>query len=105
MTPIDIDANSRKQERVDPDPVAVGLGILSALANVTTVLMYLNQLRRQHLVERRRRVRARTRSAIRRLRSDLAHLRASTDNIFSLLPLDSRQSLFRFGYAPAILPR
>jgi hypothetical protein len=91
--------------RVDPDPVTVGLGILSALANITTVLLYLNGLRRQRLVERRRSIRARTRNAIRRLRNDLTHLGASADNVFSLTPPDSRESPFRFGYAPAFLDR
>lgn len=62
-------------------------------------------LRRQRLVERRRHIRVRTRNAIRRLRNDLTHLRASADNVFSLTPRDSRQSPFRFGQAPAFLSR
>jgi hypothetical protein len=81
---IDIRAERRRSpmdhgegKRIDPDPVAIGVGILSVLANVTTVLMYLDSVRRQRVVERRRRIRVRTKNAIRRLRKDLAHLRAS----------------------------
>jgi hypothetical protein len=94
-----------KEHQVDPDPVSIGVAVISVLANVTTVVMYLNGLRRQRLVERRRRIRIRTKTAIRRLRNDLTHLRASTDNIFSLTPRDSRESPFRFGYASAFLSR
>jgi len=92
-------------KRIDPDPVAIGVGILSVLANVTTVLMYLDSVRRQRVVERRRRIRVRTKNAIRRLRNDLAHLRASAENIFSMTPRDSRESPFRFGHASAFLSR
>jgi hypothetical protein len=94
-----------KQKRVDPDPVTVGVSILSVLANVTTVFLYLDGLRHQRLVERRQKIRIRTRNAIRRLRNDLTHLRASADNVFSLTPRDSRESPFRFGYAPVFLDR
>jgi hypothetical protein len=94
-----------KEHEVDPDPVSIGVAVISVLANVTTVVMYLDGLRRQRLVERRRRIRIRTKTAIRRLRNDLTHLRASTDNVFSLTPRDSRENPFRFGYAPAFLSR
>ena len=96
---------TKKQRRIDPDPVSIGVGIVSVLANVTTVLVYLDGLRRQRLVERRRHIRVRIRNAIRRLRNDLTHLRASADNIFSLTPRDSKESPFRFGQAPAFLSR
>lgn len=97
--------NHVKAKRIDPDPVAIGVGILSVLANVATVLMYVDGLRRQRLVERRRRIRVRTKNATRRLRNDLAHLRASAENVFSMTPRDSRESPFRFGHAPAFLSR
>ncbi len=95
----------RTERRVDPDPVSVGVAILSAIANVTTVLVYFDQLRRQRLAERRRGIRLRAKTALRRLRNDLTHLRASAENIFSLTPPDSRESPFRFGYAPVFLDR
>jgi hypothetical protein len=97
--------NRQAKHRIDPDPVSVGIVILSVLANVTTVLVYLDQLRRQRLVERRRGVRLRTKTSLRGLRNDLRHLRASAENVFSITPPNSREGPFRFGQASAFLDR
>jgi hypothetical protein len=97
--------NRQTKRRIDPDPISVGIAILSVMANVTTVLVYLDQLRRQRLGERRRGIRLRTKTSLRRLRNDLTHLRASVENVFSITPPDSRESPFRFGQAPAFLDR
>src|SRR5437763_1438653 len=97
--------NPQTKRRIDPDPVSVGIAIVSVMANVTTVVVYLDQLRRQRLVERRRGIRLRTKTSLRRLRNDLTHLRASAENVFSITPPESRESPFRFGQAPAFLDR
>ncbi len=99
---------SQRVERVrgvDPDPVSVGLMILSATASVTTVVAYLDRMRERLTSVRRRRVRLKVRPLMRRLRNELNHLRAAAQNIFEMAPADTRDMPFRFGHAPLLLTR
>jgi hypothetical protein len=96
-------SRNRRKRRIDPDPVSVGIAILSAAANATTVAVYLDGLRRDRLREQRRPIALRTKAAIRKLRNELTHLRASTDNVFQMIPRNARANVFRFGSAPLFL--